>query len=739
MRHQTAFHSGRPAVRGGPGWPPWSLILLAASLLIAVPARGQGGAGGAAPDYLQSAESGAWSEPSTWTGGEVPGEGDRVYIRTGHRVVYDVQSEEAIRTVHVSGTLHFSTDRDTRLDVGLIRIGATPPGEDGSGVRCRHEPPNNGDAPTGDRPALLIGTPAQPVAPEHRALVRLVHFEGMDREDLPAIVCCGGRMDIHGAPMERTWVELAQPAAVGDTRLFLAHSIEGWRSGDRIVITATSRQRPFAGNATAHVTDRPGSEVRRIEAINKYGPELRERLGSEATLIVDRPLDHPHRAEPGYAGEIANLSRNVVIESADPDGVRGHTMYHRHSTGSISYAEFRHLGKRGVLARYPIHYHLVGDTMRGSSVLGASVWDSHNRWVTLHGSQYLVVRDCVGYRSVGHGYFLENGKEVFNVLDRNLAIQAVAAEPLPEQALPFDHNDGAGFWWANSRNAFTRNVAVECDQHGYRFEAVKTEAFDPVLAVPQPDGSTREVDIRTLPFVRFEGNEAHAQRRFALNLGGIRGATFSGPPPIDQPESVGGDVNGVGPDRRHPFIIRDLKVWDAHWAFHGASPSVIVDGLDIYDSQYGIWRSVVSRHKYLDLRLRELDSASIYFPMGGYGPEIGLNDENEPSFPQIDPVDDMPPATMITHVVRHGETVRVSGTTIDNGEVSRVLVNGVEAEAGRPNFAEWSVTLPSGMVADGELRAHAEDEAGNTEPRPHVRMVNPSAAKASGSRGREAP
>jgi hypothetical protein len=32
-----------------------------------------------------------------------------------------------------------------------------------------------------------------------------------------------------------------------------------------------------------------------------------------------------------------------------------------------------------------------------------------------------VVRDCVGYRSVGHGFFLEDGTEVYNVLDRNRA------------------------------------------------------------------------------------------------------------------------------------------------------------------------------------------------------------------------------------------------------------------------------------------------------------------------------
>ena len=48
-------------------------------------------------------------------------------------------------------------------------------------------------------------------------------------------------------------------------------------------------------------------------------------------------------------------------------------MYHRHSVGSISYAEFRHLGKRDTLGRYSLHFHLCGDTMRGGSVHFATV------------------------------------------------------------------------------------------------------------------------------------------------------------------------------------------------------------------------------------------------------------------------------------------------------------------------------------------------------------------------------
>jgi hypothetical protein len=84
--------------------------------------------------------------------------------------------------------------------------------------------------------------------------------------------------------------------------------------------------------------------------------------------------------------------------------------------------------------------------MRGASVVGASIWDSGNRWITILGTNYPVVRDCVGYRSLGQGFFKEDGTEVYNVLDRNLAVQACVAKPLPKQVLPFDKNDSSGFY-----------------------------------------------------------------------------------------------------------------------------------------------------------------------------------------------------------------------------------------------------------------------------------------------------
>jgi hypothetical protein len=517
----------------------------------------------AAEALVRSARSGLWSAAATWEGGQVPGAGARVQVRAGHTVTYDVKSDAAIRSVHVAGTLTFARDRDTRLDVGLIKVQpGDDAGENGFDCDAHLAPP----APGTPRPALEVGTPDRPIPAGRTALIRLVCVEGLDRESCPAVVCCGGRMDFHGAPLSRTWVKLAATAKKGDATVTLAEPVAGWRPGDRVIVTAT--------------------KLTRDDGRGKYSTEERTVRAVEGTrLTLDRPLDVEHLGAGDYRGEVADLSRNVVVESADPAGVRGHTMYHKHSAGSVSYAEFRHLGKEGVLGRYALHFHLCGDTTRGSSVIGASVWDSKNRWLTIHGTDYLVVRDCVGYRSVGHGFFLEDGTEAYNVLDRNLAVQALRGRPLPKQALPFDRNEGAGFWWANSLNTFTRNVSCENGRYGYRFEATRTSAFDLTLPVRQPDGTRRPTDVRTLPFVRFAGNEAHCDGLYGLNLGE--------------------GVARVGPDARHPFVVRDMKIWEVHYAFRPQSPSLLVERMRIHRAAYGVYHPNYDRHVYRDLEISE--------------------------------------------------------------------------------------------------------------------------------------
>jgi hypothetical protein len=141
---------------------------------------------------------------------------------------------------------------------------------------------------------------------------------------------------------------------------------------------------------------------------------------------------------------------------------------------------------------------------------------------------------------------------------------------------------------------------------------------------------------------------------------------------------------------------------------------VLVDGLDIHDADYGLWRPVYERHAYKNVHMdriaREKESATT-----GRSPR-------ESDFPgPLNPVDDLPPATVITHWRRaEGGRLVVRGTTSDNGTVTRVLVNGREARATAPNFAEWEAVVPERPEDEGELKARAEDAAGNVEKRPHV-------------------
>src|SRR5262249_23675051 len=104
----------------------------------------------------------------------------------------------------------------------------------------------------------------------------------------------------------------------------------------------------------------------------------------------------------------------------------------------------------------------------------------------------------------------------------------------------------------------------------------------------------------------------------------------------------------------------------------------------------------------------------------------GTDDERSNYFRGIgDPGDDQPPTTIVTHTRRDHNGVVVRGTTVDNGAVARVLVNGSPAYALRPNFAEWELAVPAPRSAPITISAVAEDVAGNVEKRPHLLYLLP--------------
>ena len=115
---------------------PIELLSFLVPLVCAAAGAGEPGAPGDPPTALvRSAHGGRWSEPGTWEGGRLPGPGERVQVRGGHVVIYDIETTEPIRSIHVAGRLRFDPERDTRLDVGLIKIQAGDD-PDETGVDC---------------------------------------------------------------------------------------------------------------------------------------------------------------------------------------------------------------------------------------------------------------------------------------------------------------------------------------------------------------------------------------------------------------------------------------------------------------------------------------------------------------------------------------------------------------------------------------------------------------------------
>jgi hypothetical protein len=146
--------------------------------------------------------------------------------------------------------------------------------------------------------------------------------------------------------------------------------------------------------------------------------------------------------------------------------------------------EFYQLGQGGRKARYPIHFHLARKTPAATFVKDCSIHDSMTRWIAIHGTQGVTLARNVGYLSIGHGYYLEDGTETDNNLYSNIGIFARAAinnDQNPRKAPgilaggskvgadpPFnsDFANPTVFWIMNGWNDFQYNMAAGANACG---------------------------------------------------------------------------------------------------------------------------------------------------------------------------------------------------------------------------------------------------------------------------------
>ena len=294
--------------------------------------------------------------------------------RTGTSIL-DV-SPPALGGLSIDGKLTFSNDADLELTTEWIML--------------------HGE--------LAIGTEARP----HTRKATITFVDNVKGEDVMAgmgdrgIMISGGTLNLHG-DRTHTWTKLAKTANAGATSIEVLDA-SGWRVGDEIVLASTD-------------FDPRQAERRTITAINGK------------TLTLDRKLDYMHFGKITFdvdqRGEVGLLTRNIKIQaSADSEQsyFGGHIMAMPSSRCTSPAVELNRMGQHMVLARYPIHWHLVGDA-KGQYIKNAAIHDTFSRCVTIHGTHNLRVDNNVTYNNVGHCFFLEDGIETGNEFVKNLAMQ----------------------------------------------------------------------------------------------------------------------------------------------------------------------------------------------------------------------------------------------------------------------------------------------------------------------------
>jgi cell migration-inducing and hyaluronan-binding protein len=437
---------------------------------------------------VQAAEKAAkptrWSDRATWPDRKVPKAGDKVEIASGKEVILDV-SPPALGGLTINGKLSFADNADLELSTEWIMV--------------------HGE--------LAIGSEAKPHT--RKATITLtdnVKDEQMMGMGDRGIMLSGGTLNLHG-DRTHTWSKLAATANAGASSIEVLNA-SGWKVGDEIVLASTDYNPRQA-------------ERRTIAAIS----------GNAITL--DRPLEYMHFGKITFdvdqRGEVGLLTRNIKIQ-ATPDAEAsfkgGHIMAMVTSKMYVSGVELNRMGQNLELARYPIHWHLVGEG-KGQYIRNAAIHDTYNRCVTVHGTNNLQVENNVTYNTVGHCFFLEDGIENGNQFVRNLAIQTkchtskpcvptnlAAAGESPnfdnrqairsngqqskDVLLPSD-NTVASFWITNPDNVYRDNVAAGSDSNGFW------------MSLPEhPNGAFQDSEIskatwpRRTPFREFKGNVAHS-------------------------------------------------------------------------------------------------------------------------------------------------------------------------------------------------------------------------------------
>lgn len=222
---------------------------------------------------------------------------------------------------------------------------------------------------------------------------------------------------------------------------------------------------------------------------------------------------------------VALLSRNVRIrgdETSSREKFGVHIMVHKGGNASpypradlhLSHVEISQSGQAGILGRYSLHFHVerfVNGTIGVAdpeeyghpSVEGCSFHDTFSRAIAIHNTHGVRVADNVAVNIAGHAYFLEDGSEIDNVFDGNLAMGVRS-----QHRLLWTDTTPAGFWITNANNTFVNNVAYNSEAYGFWFDLDASAPWNGRFT-PCPTKTRLKI---------FDGNTANANVKYGLRV-----------------------------------------------------------------------------------------------------------------------------------------------------------------------------------------------------------------------------
>lgn len=272
------------------------------------------------------------------------------------------------------------------------------------------------------------------------------------------LACYACHLDLHGSP-QIAWTELGESVYPGSTAIRLKDPVD-WKVGFKIVIATTDFESPLSSHTevatVAQVLE--GGALLQLKDIGVCSTYTESGIPTDCTR--SNTLKWPHLGEGRwiagkyveYRAEVGLLTRNIVIqgdhddilcpnaEFAD-DGVTRlscnqfgaqlffHSPGHESLVVHLSNIEVKNAGQAFRLGRYAIHWHMVGN-LRESYQRNCSIHNSWNRATAIHGVNYLSLENNVVYHVMGHAFFIEDGVEQFNFLNRNLGIKVLPSMSL---------------------------------------------------------------------------------------------------------------------------------------------------------------------------------------------------------------------------------------------------------------------------------------------------------------------